>query len=109
MGHGSYQYNICPICHAAVPEQHPTLKHWRKCPICAYCYDERKLKDAISKREKCESCKQKHRDTCRGRVPPETSRCDCIFEGWPFEEEGKKENSKEKDSKKESKKKRLLK
>ncbi len=106
MGHGSYQYNICPICHAGVPEQHPTLKHWRKCPICAYCYDERKLKDAINKREDCKNCKQKHRDLDGRGIPSKTSRCDCVFEGWPFEEKDlKKESSQEKGRKKKQQKK----
>lgn len=48
MVRASSQYRICPECHSAVPEKHPTLLHWRKCQLCAYCYPE-ETSDAVEK------------------------------------------------------------
>jgi len=51
MVRASSQYSICPQCHSAVPEKHPTLLHWRKCQVCAYSYQEERTNAAQEGKE----------------------------------------------------------
>ena len=73
MVQGSSQYSICPECHAGVPELHPSLLHWRKCPVCAYCYDERDFINAAQEGQKPKDCRDQHRNPHGRGIQPSPS------------------------------------
>lgn len=87
----SSRYRICPECHAAVPEKHPTLLHWRKCQVCAYSYREEDTLDAAEEGQKPKGSGNEYWHAHGRGVQPSTGHSNRPEQSRQVQEEGQKE------------------